>query len=106
MIFNGNIKEFGGMEFAAFKLKEGVSEEQLVHLAKNIEETFLNQQEELILHFLLRGADGLYADVAIASTQQKAEEYCQQWLSNTAALAYLDLFDTASVDMTFWTRVN
>ena len=45
-----------------------------------MESEFLKLQEEFILHFLIRGADGLYADVAIASSQAKAEEYCQQWL--------------------------
>lgn len=106
MILNGNLERFGGMEFAVFRLKQGVSEEQLIEMSKEVEKGFLREQEDLISHFLLRGKDGIYADVAIATTQQKAEEYCQQWLTDPLALAYLDLIEPDSVSMTFWAKVN
>lgn len=106
MITNKSIDSIGGMEFATFRLKEGVTEARLVELSNQVESDFLSQQEELVLHFLIRGTDGIYADVAIASSQQKAEEYCQQWLSNKVALEYLELLDKESVSMTFWTRIN
>jgi len=106
MIKNSNIDSIGGMEFATFKLKEGVTEATLVELSKQVEIEFLSQQDELVLHFLVRGTDGIYADVAIASSQEKAEEYCQQWLNNKVALEYLELIDKESVNMTFWRRIN
>ena len=106
MILNGNIENTGGLEFAVFKLKEGVSENKLIELSKKVESDFLKQQDELIVHFLVRGQDGTYADVAIATTQQKAEEYCQQWLTDPVALEYLELIEHESVDMTFWARIN
>lgn len=106
MIKNSNIDSSGGMEFATFRLRKGVTETELVELSIKLEQEFLSQQEELVLHFLIRGAGGIYADVAIASTQEKAEEYCQQWLSNKVALQYLELIDKDSVNMTFWTRIN
>lgn len=106
MITNKSIDNIGGMEFATFRLKEGVTEARLVELSHQVESEFLSQQEELVLHFLIRGKDGIYADVAIASSQEKAEEYCQQWLSNKVALEYLELLDKESVSMTFWSRIN
>ena len=106
MIKNGNSDSIGGMEFATFRLKDGVTEARLIELSNNVEADFLSQQGELILHFLVRGADGIYADVAIASSQEKAEEYCQQWLDNAVALEYLELLEKDSVNMTFWTRIN
>ena len=106
MIKNSGIDSIGGMEFATFKLKDGVTEATLVELSNQVEVEFLSQQEELVLHFLVRGTDGIYADVAIASSQEKAEEYCQQWLSNKVALEYLELIDKETVNMTFWTRIN
>lgn len=106
MIKNGDINSIGGMEFATFKLKEGVTEARLVELSNHVEAELLSEQGELILHFLVRGADGVYADVAIASSQEKAEQYCQQWLDNTVALEYLELLEKKSVNMTFWTRIN
>lgn len=106
MINNGKIDSIGGMEFATFRLKEGVTEDRLIELSNHLEAEFLSEQRELILHFLVRGADGIYADVAIASSQEKAEEYCQQWLDNSVALEYLELLEKKSVNMTFWTRIN
>lgn len=106
MIENSNIESIGGMEFATFKLKDGVTEATLVELSNQVEVEFLSQQEELVLHFLVRGKDGIYADVAMASSQEKAEEYCQQWLNNKVALEYLELIDKESTSMTFWTRIN
>lgn len=105
MIKRDNIGNIGGMEFAMFKLKPGIDEKTLVELAKKVEIEFLNQQQELILHFLVRGNDDLYADVAIATSQQKAEEYCQQWLKNPIALEYIELMDADSVNMSFWERI-
>jgi hypothetical protein len=106
MIINSNINGIGGMEFARFKLKQGVTEEKLIALSHLVETEFLTQQDELIIHMLLRGADGNYADVVFASSQQKAEEYCQQWLHNAAALSYLDVIEHGSAQLTFWTRIH
>lgn len=106
MLMQSDIDTIGGMEFAIFKLKKGVSEEALIALSRKVENNFLIDQKELILHFLVRGLDGVYADIAMATTQQKAEEYCQQWLTDLNALEYLDLIDQESVKMTFWTRIN
>jgi dihydrodipicolinate synthase/N-acetylneuraminate lyase len=106
MIRTSNIDRIGGMEFAIFKLKEGVTEAELIELSRRVEAEFLCHQDELVLHFLVRGADGIYADVAVASSQEKAEEYCQQWLDNKVALEYLALIEKESVNMTFWTKIN
>ena len=106
MIFNTHLSNFCGFEFATFKLNTGVSEQQLIELSTELEETFLSQQTELLGHFLLKGSDGIYADVTLATTQQKAEEYCQQWLDNAVALKYLSLLDQDSVSMTFWGKIN
>ena len=97
---------FGGMEFATFRLREGVTEAKLVELSRKVESDFLAEQSELVFHCLLRGADGTYADLAMASSQEKAEAYCQQWLQNPVALEYLELINDESVSMTFWSRVN
>lgn len=106
MIFKDSTSSFAGFEFAVFKAKEGVTEEDLLTLSKEVDDRFLSNEEELLSHFLLKGKDGLYADVAIATTQKKAEEICQLWLHNDVAKRYLELLDETSVDMTFWTRIS
>ncbi|MHA2936888.1 hypothetical protein ACXJY6_01185 [Vibrio sp. RC27] len=106
MIFKSNTLEFLGFEFAVFRLKDGVSEEELVALSKEIDDKFLSKEDELLSHFLLKGVDGKYADVAIATTQEKAEEICRRWLDNDVAQKYLELLNQESVDMSFWSRIS
>ena len=106
MIFKDTTSAFAGFEFAVFKVKDGVTEEDLLALSKEVDDKFLANEQELLSHFLLRGKGGLYADVAIATTQEKAEEICQLWLHNDVAKQYLQLLDEESVDMTFWTRIS
>jgi len=106
MIFNDQTSEFLGLELAVFQLKDGVTEAQLIALSREVDDKFLSREEGLLSHFLLKGKDGHYADVAIATTQAKAEEICQLWLHNDAAQEYLELIDQDSVDMSFWSRIN
>ncbi len=106
MLFKSNINEFTGLEFAVFKLKPGVQEADLIQLSKTIDSHFLAQKKDLLAHFLLRGTEGLYADVAIASTQEKAEEICLEWVTNEFTKPYLELLDNDSVDMSFWSRIS
>ncbi|HDX8355253.1 TPA: hypothetical protein RQM97_003274 [Aeromonas dhakensis] len=106
MIIKGDMQGAGGVEFATFRLKEGVTEADLLALAHRVESEFLVQQSELIVHCLLRGADGIYADLVMAPSQSLVEAYCQQWLHNAVAGEYLTLLDPDSVNMSFWTRIG
>ncbi|HEA3129213.1 TPA: hypothetical protein RVR73_000492 [Aeromonas hydrophila] len=106
MIIKGDMQGAGGVEFATFRLKEGVTEADLLALAHRVESEFLVQQSELIVHSLLRGADGIYADLVMAPSQSLVEAYCQQWLHNAVAGEYLTLLDPDSVNMSFWTRIG
>ncbi|WP_323933119.1 hypothetical protein [Aeromonas hydrophila] len=106
MIIKGDIQGAGGVEFATFRLKEGVTEADLLALAHRVESEFLVQQSELIVHCLLRSANGLYADLVMAPSQSLVEVYCQQWLHNAVAGEYLTLLDPDSVNMSFWTRIG
>ena len=106
MIINGDMQGTGGVEFATFRLREGVTEADLLALSRRVESEFLVQQSELIVHCLLRGADGLYADLVMAPSQSLVEAYCQQWLHKEEAGEYLTLLDRNSVNMSFWTRIG
>ncbi|MEZ6953590.1 MULTISPECIES: hypothetical protein [Aeromonas] len=106
MIINGDMQGTGGVEFATFRLRKGVTEADLLALSRRVESEFLVQQSELIVHCLLRGADGLYADLVMAPSQSLVEAYCQQWLHNEVAGEYLTLLDRNSVNMSFWTRIG
>jgi len=103
-LLNG-IAGFSGMEFGMFRLKEGVSESDMLKAAEIADQEFLSKEDGFLGHAILKGKDGLYADLAFARTKEKAEEICGKWMSNEFTLKYLEFIDPESVNMSFWTRV-
>jgi hypothetical protein len=99
------LQEFGGMEIAYFKLKPGASEQALLRVAALIERDFFAELPGLVHHGLIKGADGLYADITFATSQARAEEICVQWEQNPHAGDYLALMAEDSTQLTFWSRL-
>ena len=97
---------FGGLEFATFRLRDGVDESVLLEASEKVDRDFLANEEGILGHVLLRGRDGVYADLALADSQARAEEVCAQWTANAVALKYIELLDEESVDITFWERIR
>lgn len=105
-LMHENVAGFGGLEIALFKLREGVSEAQLLAASERVDREFLAHEEGLLGHALLKGADGLYADLAFADSQPRAEAICAKWTANAVAADYIALVDDRSVDMSFWRRIR
>jgi hypothetical protein len=63
------LQEFGGMKIAYFKLKPGASEQALLRVAALIERDFFAELPGLVHHSLIKGADGLYADLTFATAK-------------------------------------
>ncbi len=101
-----SISSFSGMEYGLFKLKEGLSEEDMLKAAEAAEKEFLSKEEGFLGHAILKGKDGLYVDLSFATTQDKAEEICGKWMGNEFTLKYLEFIDPESVDMSFWSRIK
>ena len=101
-----NISGFSGMEYGVFKLKAGMSEEDMLKTAEIAEKEFFSKEDGFLGHAILKGKDGLYVDLSFATTQDKAEEICGKWMSNEFALKYLEFIDPESVDMSFWSRIK
>ncbi len=100
------IQGFVGMEFGTFKLKEGVSESEMLKAAQTADEMFLSKEDGFLAHVVLRGNDGLYADVGFATTQEKAEEVCAKWMENEYTLKYIEAINPESVNLSFWERIK
>jgi len=94
------------MEFGTFKLKEEASEEKMLQAAKNMEQEFLSKETGFLGHAVLKGQNGMYVDVAFATTQEQAEAICGKWTENAFALKYLEFIDCESADLKFWTRIK
>ena len=97
---------FGGLEFATFRLLDGIGEDALLAACDKVDREFLQAEPGIFGHVLLRGLNGVYADVAFADTQARAEQVCAKWLDKAVALKYIALFDQQSVNMTFRERLR
>lgn len=103
---NTEVLAFGGLEIATFRLLEGVSEGELLSASERVDKEFMVHQDGVLGHVLLRGRDGVYADLAFADSQGRAEAVCAKWTANAVALQYVELLDDKSVNMTFWKRLR
>jgi len=101
-----NINSFVGMEFSTFRLKESSSEAKMLEAARNMEQEFLSKEDGFLGHGVLKGKDGIYVDLAFATSQEKAESICGKWMENAFALKYLEFIDSESVDLSFWERIK
>ena len=106
MIIKGDMQQAGGVEFATFRLREGVTEADLLALSRRGGAEVFFHQTGGIITYPLGGAAGAHGDVVMAPSQSLVEAYCQQWLHNDVAGEYLTLLDHDSVNMSFWTRIG
>jgi len=98
--------KFLGCEFTKFRPKIDVTEKQLIDACHKMETEFLEREEGFIHHMLLKGDNGLWADVVFAKTKADAERICSNLPKNSACHEYLGLIQEESVELTFWSRVK
>lgn len=103
---SSNLSSFAGLEWGRFKLKPGVSEAQLLASHACVTKEFMSRQEGILGHYLLKGPDGNYADLALADSQARAEQVCAMWMENAITLALVEQLEPTSVDISFWQRIS
>lgn len=95
-----------GYEFGQFKLKDGISEAQLLQVSKDMDQHFYPTQQGFVSHQLIRLVDGEYMDLVIADTQVCAEKICANWQGNEYCEAFVALIDTDSVSIKFGEQID
>jgi hypothetical protein len=79
------------IEFAPFKLAEGVDEATFISASDALQESFLSQQKGFLRRDLVRNNDGTWADIAYWESRESVEKAMQKALDNPAALRYFQL---------------
>lgn len=97
---------FGGMEFASFRLKPGVSETALRTAAAAVEQHLLQHQPGFISHALLRGDDDVYIDMVLADSREHAIAICEKWPDNAHGSHFLSLIAPGSAQLDFYQRLT
>ena len=88
------------IEFAPFKLVEGVDESTLLAASDALQAEFLSQQKGFIKRDLVKSGDGRWADIAYWEDKKSVEQAMQNAPTNPAALRYFQLMvNTESNDL-------
>jgi hypothetical protein len=89
------------VEFAQFRLAEGVDELTLFAASDALQEGFLKQQKGFIKRELVKLEDGTWADILYWENRESVEHALLEAPTNPAALAYFQLMaqDEASSNM-------
>lgn len=101
-----------GLEFSLFRLRPGASEQALAAAARRMADGLYRGEPGFVQHLVVRsdaGQDaGLYADVVLADSAQRARHLCGKWGQgpfDPACRDYLELIAPESVRLQFWDRV-
>ncbi|HSL45214.1 MAG TPA: hypothetical protein VK897_17405 [Anaerolineales bacterium] len=92
------------IEFAPFKLAEGVDEAKLLAASDALQAEFLSQQKGFIKRDLVKNGNGKWADIAYWESRESVEQAMQKAPTNPAAIRYFQLMvstesNDASVDV-------
>ena len=81
------------VEWAPFKLKEGVSDAELKQVSEQLQERFLTKQNGFVRRELLKKADGSWVDVVYWETKEDAEAAIQNAGSSEVCGEYFGLME-------------
>jgi hypothetical protein len=79
------------MEWAPFKLREGVAESDLIAASERLQRDFLAKQPGFISRTLVRAADGSYADIVWWASPDSAKDVIGKAGESQACAAYFAL---------------
>jgi hypothetical protein len=86
------------LEFAPFNLKPGVSEQQVIDAADRIQAEFLAKQPGCLDRWLVREADGRYADIIWWNSHEDAEHAMAQVEQSETCAAYFALMQLETTE--------
>jgi hypothetical protein len=84
------------VEWAAFRIAKGVSEEQVVKAARDIQEEFLAKQRGFIRRELLRGEGGQWADLIYWKDRASVDAAMKEAESSPVCHLYFKVMEPVS----------
>lgn len=86
------------IEWAPFRLKDGVTDAELLAASDAMQAAFLQGQKGFIKRNLVRGADGQWADVVYWESLADASAAMPNAMENPACLKYFELLQGVDHD--------
>ena len=86
------------IEWAPFKVKKGVSQEQVFEVSARLQKEFLQEQEGFLRRELLSTREGNYVDLVLWQSDEHAQKAMEAASTNEAAGRYFGLMDFDPTD--------
>jgi len=86
------------IEWAPFRLRQGVSEERLLEASDALQGGFLQDQTGFVRRHLLRTADGGYVDMVVWSSRDVADTAMRKAAESPACSAYFAIMGADHAD--------
>lgn len=94
------------MEFASFKIKKDVTEDDLINAIIAFEESFLQNQKGILLHCLVKNQMDTYANVLFAESETALKEMQETANKNEFAGTFFSMIESETVSMNIHTIEN
>ena len=78
---------------APFRLKPGISEEDLVTTSDEFEEQFVRKQEGILRRILVKDGDGGYADIVFFTDAAAIDRVVEAEQSSAVCAAFFDIME-------------
>ena len=85
--------DYKGFEIGFFKLKDGVSDADVIKASRHMEDHLISRHQGFIDHKIIKISDTLYADIALAKSKMEAVEICNSWIGNPYSEPILELIE-------------
>jgi heme-degrading monooxygenase HmoA len=98
-----DVEVAGGVELGFFRLKVGVTEAQARAAHFKAVDGYLSKQPGWIAEYFVRFDGGLYLDLLLAESRERAEAICGLWRNHPDCLDFVSLIE--DVDMSFGSAI-
>jgi len=85
------------LEMPAFKIKEGVTEDDFLFAHEKFNREFMAKQEGYVSHKLIRNGDNWF-DIAVWASMEAKEKAFKDIYKNAAAMEYIPLIESVGTD--------
>ena len=86
------------IEWAAFRLKDGLNEAEFIAASDAMQADFLRTQKGFIKRELVKTADGQWADVVYWEDHADAQAAMPNAMTSSACLKYFDMLQGADIE--------
>jgi hypothetical protein len=84
------------------KVDSDFSEESLLSVSKDIENTYLNTFENTLSHFMGKVDNGTYSEITFGKTLGKTKDICYGYFNIESGMKMMNMCDPETTNLDFW----